>query len=60
MMMISTIKMKLMIILISNLNFPNKIFDILEQDIHLQKCNIIANICVGLDVNILHCVKWLG
>ena len=33
---------------------------LLEQDTHLQKCNIIANISVGLDVNILHCVEWLG
>ena len=24
-----------------------------------KKCNTIANICVGLDVNILHCVEGL-
>ena len=33
---------------------------LIEQDTHLQKCNTIANICVGLDVNILHCVEGLG
>ena len=33
---------------------------LIEQDTHLQKCNTIANICVGLDVNILLCVEGLG